>query len=387
MSGAAAPDDVPPGDGGLRVLWLTNDLPPRAGGIEQFVANLLDRVHPSSTVVVGPGREDAAGHDARRRWRVRRAPGTVLPTPSVLRLTRRVARRHSPDVLVLGASWPLGHLGRWLARDPGVPVVALSHGLEAGMCTVGLGPLIRLATRHLDVVTTISDFTAGRLDGHLAAGRTERIPPGVDVERFRPDVDGTPVRRRLGIPSGAPLVGCVSRLVRRKGQDTLLRVWPRIAARHPQARLVLVGAGPLAERLRRTAAGLDRVVVAGGIPWEHLPAVYASLDVFAMPCRTRLAGMDVEGLGIVYLEAQAAGVPVVAGSSGGAPETVRDGITGTVVDGRDDDAVAAALDGLLAAPDRRRRWGAAGRRHVVDRWSWEAIARRFARLLAAVAGR
>jgi phosphatidyl-myo-inositol dimannoside synthase len=173
------------------------------------------------------------------------------------------------------------------------------------------------------------------------------------------------------------VVGCVSRLVPRKGQDALLAVWPQLRARHPDAWLVLVGEGPRSVASHGRSARLGpgaQVVVAGRAAWEDLPACYAALDVFAMPCRTRWGGLDVEGLGIVYLEAQACGVPAVAGRSGGAPETVRDGISGSVVDGRDRAALLATLDGWLADPAARERAGREGRRWVEERWGWEAIA-------------
>ncbi|MFA9429256.1 glycosyltransferase family 4 protein [Egicoccus sp. AB-alg2] len=375
----------------MRVLWLTNDLPPRAGGIQQFVGNLLDRVHPDDTLVVGPaGDDEAAAHDARQRYRTVRLPGPVFPTPRTLRSTLTVGRSHRPDVVVLGASWPLGELAGRLGDGLGVPVVSLSHGLEAGLPGVGLGRLVRRATRDLAALTTISDWTEDRLRPHVAAPRLVRVPPGVDEERFTPDVDGGRLRERWGVPPDAPLVGCVSRLVPRKGQDRLVRLWPRVRAAHPDAWLVVVGEGPLASRLARAAADAGGrqagIVLAGRAPWEDLPACYAALDVFAMPCRTRLAGTDVEGLGIVYLEAQACGVPVVAGDSGGAPEAVRPGETGTVVDGRDDDAIVAAIDGWLADDRGRADAGAVGRAWVERQWSWTAIAERFARLLDDVVG-
>jgi phosphatidylinositol alpha-1,6-mannosyltransferase len=368
----------------VRVLWVTNDLPPRSGGIQQFVQSLLERSWPDETVVVGPADPDADTHDLRQPYRVIRIAGAVLPTPGVLRTVRAAAAEHDPEVVVLGASWPLGELGGALARDPGVPVVALSHGLEAGLASVGLGRLVRRATRHLAALTTITEFTAGQLRPHSAAARTVALPPGVDPAAFHPGLDGTRLRRSWGVPQDAPLVGCISRLVRRKGQDRLLEAWPTVAAEHPDAWLVLVGTGRLLDELRATAADLDRVVVAGEVPWEDLPAAYAALDLFAMPCRTRLAGTDVEGLGIVYLEAQACAVPAVAGRSGGAPEAVRDGETGLVVDGDDPAAVADALDRLLADPQLRAEMGRRGRAWVEDTWSWDAIAARFRQLLEEV---
>jgi phosphatidyl-myo-inositol dimannoside synthase len=374
----------------VRTLWLTNDLPPRPGGIEQFLANLLRRADPDEALVLGPAAAGAETFDPAEPYEVRRLPTRrVLPTSATLRQVRAASDRHRPDVIVLGAAWPLGELAGALRRDPGVPVVALTHGHEAGFAAVGLGWLVGRATRELAAVTTISEHTERALAPHLRAARTRRIPPGVDVSSFSPAVDGTPMRERWGVPADAPVVGCVSRLVRRKGQDTLLAAWPRIRAAVPEAWLVLVGTGPLERRLRATVADLGpdpNVVVAGPVGWHELPATYAALDVFAMPCRTRLAGLDVEGLGIVYLEAQASGVPVVAGGSGGAPETLLPGRTGEVVDGRDPDAVAEAVAALLGDGTRRARFAEAGRTWTVEHWSWEVISARFRDLLEEVSG-
>ncbi|MEX1178856.1 MAG: glycosyltransferase family 4 protein [Nitriliruptor sp.] len=371
----------------MRVLWVTNDLPPRAGGIEQFIGNLLDRVHPGSTVVVGPagsGDAEQRTHDREQRYRTVRAPGAVLPTRATRRLVVEVAREHRPDVVVLGASWPLGELAPHLERQLGVPVVALSHGLEAGMAGAGLGHLVRRATRGVAALTTISDWAEDRLVPYVRAPRIERIQPGVDVDRFHPGVDGRPLRRAWGVPVEAPVVVCVSRLVPRKGQDRLLAVWPEVRRRHPDAHLALVGEGPLGDDLARQAVALGPdagVVLPGRVAWDDLPAAHAAADVFAMPCRTRLLGTDVEGLGIVYLEAQAVGRPAVAGRSGGAPEAVQDGVTGSVVDGRDDRGLVAALDRWLSDPAARSVAGAAGRRWVERAWTWQVIADRFAGLL------
>jgi len=176
----------------------------------------------------------------------------------------------------------------------------------------------------------------------------------------------------------------VSRLVPRKGQDMLIRAMPAIRQRVPGAALVIVGGGPYRTSLRRLAHGFgvaEHVVFTNGVPGDELPAHHALADVFAMPCRTRGAGLDVEGLGMVYLEASASGVPVVAGRSGGAPETVRDGETGVVVDGWDVGAIAASVSNLLADPGRAARMGQAGRHWVVDNWQWSTKAQRLAELL------
>jgi phosphatidylinositol alpha-1,6-mannosyltransferase len=205
----------------------------------------------------------------------------------------------------------------------------------------------------------------------------------VDVETFRPDVDATAVRAKFGL-GDAPVIVCVSRLVKRKGQDVLIRALRTVRRAIPDARLLLVGDGPYLTDLRvlaRHHGVRDAVVFAGGVPHPELPAHYAAGDVFAMPCRTRRAGLDVEGLGMVYLEASACGLPVLAGDSGGAPDAVRDGQTGYVVRGRDETAVAKHLMGLLTDRELRTRMGAAGRAWVERDWRWDAVAARLTRLL------
>jgi phosphatidyl-myo-inositol dimannoside synthase len=201
---------------------------------------------------------------------------------------------------------------------------------------------------------------------------------------FRPDpAAGAAVRARHGLGT-APVVACVSRLVARKGQDQLIRVLPALRERVAGTRLLLVGDGPDAARLRGLAAAhgvADHVVFTGAVPAAALPAHHAAADVFALPCRTRGGGLDVEGLGIVLLEASATGRPVVAGDSGGAPETVREGVTGHVVGGRDPRALADALAGLLADPDRAAAMGAAGREWMRRDWALPALAARMGALL------
>ena len=368
-----------------RILWVTNDLPPRPGGIQQFVSNLLRRVHPETTVVVGPaGGPAAVRADEGERHHTVRAPGAVLPTAGTARLVVDVARSHHSEVVVLGATWPLGELAGTLRRRLDVPVIGLTHGLEAGMAGAGLGHLISRATRDLAAVTTISRFTAERLAGHLRSGIVRHLPPGVDVDRFHPGVDGTGFRARWGLPADATVVACVSRLVARKGQDRLVEVWPQLQRRHPDAWLLLVGDGPLdrrlAQRVRRAGPG-QRIVLTGAIGWEQLPEAHAAADLFAMPCRTRWGGLDVEGLGIVYLEAQATGVPVVVGRSGGAPETISDPRAGEVVDGRDAGALQAVLDGWLSSSTRRAAARGPARRSVVERYAWDTIAGDLSRLI------
>lgn len=372
----------------LRTLWVTNDFPPRSGGIEQFLSNVLRWTDTTATVVLTSQWPDAAAHDDALPYEVRRvARRPLLPTPQLGRIVRAAAREHAADVVVFGAAWPLAEL----AGVAGVPAVALTHGHEAGMVRVGGGPLIRHALRDVAAIGVISQFTAEALRPWIPASTSlHHVPPGVDVERFAPGADAGDVRARYGIPADAPLVLCLSRLVRRKGQDMLIRAWPEVRCRLDQAHLLLAGGGPLEAALNdevaRAGVG-DLVHFTGDVPATDVPLLHAAADVFAMPCRTRLGGLDVEGLGIVYLEAQATGTPVIAGTSGGAPESLIDGATGLVVDPRSTDAIAGAVVDLLTDPSRRRQMGEAGRTFVTDTYAWPVVAQRFAALVDTAAAR
>ncbi|TFV52229.1 glycosyltransferase family 4 protein [Blastococcus sp. TF02A-35] len=369
-----------------RTLVVTNDFPPRQGGIQTFVAALLERRPPESLVVLASDSPGSAEHDAALPYPVVRRPtGMLLPTRATASAAVELVGSHGCDTAFFGAAAPLGLLAPAL-RAAGVRhLVGATHGHETGWVALpGSRQVMQRIAGGLDVLTYISEYTHRRLAPSLA-GRTRlaQLSPGVDVDRFTPAVDGSAVRARWGL-GDAPVVVCVSRLVARKGQDVLVEAWPRVLARHPRARLLLVGGGPDEPKLRRAVAarGLrESVVLTGPVGHDELPAHYAAGDVFAMPCRTRRGGLDVEGLGMVFLEAAACGRPVVAGTSGGAPEAVRDGVTGHVVDPRSPDAVARALSGLLDDPARARAMGAAGRAWVEERWSWTTIAETFAALL------
>ena len=377
-----------------RVLLVTNDFPPRRGGIQSYLAELVDQLarNGSHTMTVyAPKWKGCEDFDARARatgYSVVRHPGSLmLPVPAVAARMRRLIARHDAETVWFGAAAPLALLAS-RARSAGTHrVVASKHGHEVGWSML---PMARTALRRIgndtDVVTFVSRYTRRRFASAFGPDAAlEHLPPGVDTERFAPDAAArTELRARYGLGE-RPVVVCVSRLVPRKGQDMLIRALPVIRQRIDGAALVIVGGGPYRAALRRLAhrhGVADDVVFTYGVPGAELPAHHAMADVFAMPCRTRGAGLDVEGLGIVYLEASAAGVPVVAGRSGGAPETVRDGETGLVVDGWDVGAVAAAVSDILADPDRAAQMGAAGRRWVVDNWQWRTQAKRLAELLA-----
>jgi len=311
----------------------------------------------------------------------------MVAEPTVLRRAARIARAHVVDTVWFGAAAPLALLGPRLERTADVVrTLASSHGHEVGWSML---PGARQALRHIgrttDVVTTVSRYTRGRVAAAFGpTAALEPLPPGIDADRFRPDPGARAAVRRRYALGDAPVVTCVSRLVARKGQDVLIRALPGIRARVPGARLLLVGGGPDAGRLRGLAVAhgvADAVVFAGAVDEADLAAHHAAGDVFALPCRTRGWGLDVEGLGIALLEASASGLPVVAGRSGGAPETVQEGRTGHVVYGRDLPALVEALVGLLADPARAAAMGAAGRAWMRAEWGWPARAARLSALL------
>jgi phosphatidylinositol alpha-1,6-mannosyltransferase len=364
-----------------RVLVVTNDFPPRQGGIQSFVAGVLDRFDPAEVVVLASSYDGAAEHDAASPYPIVRAPtNMLLPTRTATTQAVTLLRQHECDAVWFGAAAPLGLMAPSLRAAGARRLVGTTHGHEIGWAALPVArQMLRRIGRHLDVTTYLGEYTRSRLARALPAGvRLEQLTPGVDVGLFRPDVDGTAVRERYGL-TGRPVVVCVSRLVPRKGQDTLIDAWPRVLAVVPDALLLLVGGGAGQADLEKRASerGIAHaVVITGGVPWTELPAHFAAGDVFAMPCRTRWGGFDVEGLGIVYLEASATGLPVVAGNSGGAPDAVLEGKTGLVVDGTDAAATAAAIVSLLVDGERRRAMGAAGRAWVEERWQWEQIAAR-----------
>jgi phosphatidylinositol alpha-1,6-mannosyltransferase len=323
-----------------RTLFVTNDFPPRRGGIETFVRSLCDELPAAEVVVHAASMPGDLAHDRTVPFPVVRDPATtLLPTPAVAERVADTVRRFGCDIVVFGAAAPLGLLAPRL-RSVGVRrLVAVTHGHEVWWATVpGTRRLLRVIGDSVDTVTYVSDYCGARIGRALsadAAARMVRLSPTVDASRFG-GAGGSEVRRRHAIDPGAPVVVCVARLVRRKGQDTLLRIWPEVLERFPDAVLMLVGDGPDRARLERMA---DRrrlgaaVRFVGSVPWEAVPAHLGAADVFAMPCRTRRLGLEVEAFGIVFLEAAASGLPIVAGRSGGVADALRDAAGSTGRDG------------------------------------------------------
>lgn len=372
-----------------RTLVVTNDFPPRAGGIQAFVENLVTRQPPESVVVFAADWHGSAAFDRQQPFPVIRHTRTVMvPEPSVVRRASEILRSERCDRVLFGAAAPLGLMGGNLRRAGAARLVALTHGHEAGWAVIpGARSLLRRIGELTDTITYLGEYTRSRIAAAItpaAAARMRRLVPGVDATTFNPEGRRRDaVRERLGL-AGRPVVVCVSRLMRRKGQDVLVRALPAIRHAVPGAALLLVGGGPYRKHLVRLVADMglsDAVRITGSVPWEDLPDYYAAGDVFAMPCRTRRLGTEFEGLGIVYLEASAMQLPAVAGNSGGAPDAILPGETGEVIDGRSTAAVAQTVGRLLADAPLARAMGVRGRRWVTDDWSWANSAARMALLL------
>ena len=377
-----------------RVLLVTNDFPPRRGGIQSYLHELVGQLVQTGAhtlTVYAPKWKGCEEFDEEARtagYEVVRHPTTLmLPGPGVDdRMRRLIARqRHRVGMVRRGrAAGTAGAEGPQRRSGPR----HRQHAWPRGRLVDAAGGAQRTAPhrgrhRRRDLRQPLHTRTGSlRRSGRGAA--LEHLPPGVDTDRFAPDPAArAEMRARYGLGE-RPVIVCLSRLVPRKGQDMLIRALPAIRERVDGATLVIVGGGPYLatlHRLARQAGVTEYVTFTGGVPGAELPAHHAMADVFAMPCRTRGAGLDVEGLGIVYLEASATGVPVVAGRSGGAPETVQDGVTGLVANGSDVDEIATAVGEILADPERAAEMGAAGRRWAVDNWQWRTR-RRDGRLLA-----
>lgn len=349
----------------MRLLVVTNDYPPKPGGIQQYLANLVS-AYPGPVAVLAPADPAAAAEDGV----VRGPSGYLWPTAGVRSWIVEEARRFAADAVLFGAPYPLASLGPRVRSELGVPYGVIAHGAEVAMpaAAPGLRQLVAGPLRTADVRFAVSEYTARTLE-RMTGEAVTYLGAGVDVGAFAPPPDGG---------HDVPVVGSVSRFVPRKRQGMVLEAVARLGR---PAEVLLVGRGRKEAELRKTAARLGvraRFVV--DAPWADLPGLYRSMDVFCMPCGSRWGGLEVEGLGLVFLEAAATGLPVLAGDSGGSTETVVPGETGYVVRSVDD--IVEALTILLDDPARAAAMGAAGRRFVEQHYTWDAVVDRLVEGLA-----
>lgn len=363
------------------ILCITNDFGPRAGGIETFVIGLIERFPQGSILVYTSSQGDTKDYDA--KWRddygvevIRDKSSMLLPTPRVARSVNSIVRQRGITQAWFGAAAPLALLSGGLRKHGVRKIIALTHGHEVWWAKL---PPFSFALRHIgnqvDHLTYLGEFTRSQIARALtpqAQSAMVKVAPGIDIDHFKP-TDATQLRSSLGLTRKKVIVS-VGRLVPRKGQDVLLHALPQIAQAIPDVHAVLVGSGKYEKRLRSIAhrnGCSDRVTFTGRIQYGDLPRYISCGDVFVMPSRSRFAGLEVEGLGIVYLEASACGVPVVAGDSGGAPDAVKESLTGFVVDGRSKDQVAAATIEILKNPELAHSMGRAGRQWIEQEWRWQ----------------
>ena len=373
-----------------RHLLVTNDFPPKVGGIQNYLWELWRRLPPEQVVVHTTPHAGAASFDARQPFTVVRSREPwLLPGPHLARRVRRLAEHHEVDLVVIDPALPAGLVGRRLDH----PYAVVVHGAEVAI-PARLPGTRRLLRGVLDsAVGVVAAGGYSALECERALGRHLNafvIPPGVDVDRFRPmtDADRARGRRSLGLEPDAPTVVCVSRLVPRKGMDTLVRAAALLSDRHRDLQVAIAGAGRDRRRLQSLASRLGSPVrLLGRLDDTGVTALHGCADVFAMLCRTRWRGLEQEGFGIVFLEAAATGVPQVAGRSGGAHEAVVHGETGMVLDPATAEGAAKAIGALLDDRERRREMGAAARRRAETDFSYDVLADRLRQALADMAGR
>jgi phosphatidylinositol alpha-1,6-mannosyltransferase len=374
------------------ILCITNDFGPRAGGIETFIIGLIERMPKNSVIVYTSSQKDSEPFD--RAWSenygvevIRDKSTILLPSFRVGRAVRRIARERQITRAFFGAAAPLALLSQGLRRAGVTRIVALTHGHEVWWAKLWPFSLaihrIGAGTDHLTYLGNYTKSEISRALSQSAQDAMVKIAPGIDTNHFAPQSNSAALRNELGLTHKKVIVS-VGRLVHRKGQDTLIEALPEILMHIPDAHLLFIGEGPYKDYLVKRAAELQlshAVTFIGRIQYADLPRYICVGDIFAMPSRSRLAGLEVEGLGIVYLEASACGLAVIGGKSGGAPDAVLEAETGFSVDGTSPHEVADAAITLLQDPVLASGMGSRGRQWIIDEWQWEVWSNRFSALL------
>jgi phosphatidylinositol alpha-1,6-mannosyltransferase len=371
-----------------KILCITNDFGPRAGGIETFVMGLIERAPKGSIIVYTSAQGDTTSYD--QGWLrdfgvevIRDSSKILLPSPWVVRRVKKVIARDSIKQVFFGAAAPLGVMARNLRKKGVVNIVALTHGHEVWWAKLWpFSSAISFIGRNVDHLTYLGEFTKNEISKALspkAKSKLVKIAPGIDTDHFAPDPTAVQLRRDLGLANKKVIVS-VGRLVHRKGQDILIQSMPAVLAKHPSAHILMVGEGPYRKDLTMMVENLnlsDAVTFIGRIQYKELPRYICAGDIFAMPSRSRLAGLEVEGLGIVYLEASSCALPVIAGRSGGAPDAVDEGVTGFSVEGTSPTEVSKAIIKLFDDPIKAQAMGESGRSWIIDKWRWEIWSKEF----------
>lgn len=373
------------------LLFITNDFGPRSGGIETMVIGLLQHRPFGQTIVYTSFQENAEHYDA--EWLsnygvrvIRDHSKVLLPTPRVAAELKKIIQSETITMVAFGAAAPLGLLSASIKRAGVSRIVAITHGHEVWWAKVfPFNLLLRRIGSTVDVMTHLGEFTRITISKALSsdAQRTlVQLAPGTNFDHFKP-TDASLLRQTLGLDDKKVMV-CVGRLIHRKGQDKLIQAMPEILKSVPNAHLLLIGDGPYREYLQKLVEknNLEEAVTfKGRVEFEDLPMYMCVGDIFAMPSRSRLMGLEVEGLGSAYLEATACGLPILAGNSGGIPDAVIHNKTGLVVNGRDEKQIAAAAIELLSNSVSANEMGMYGRQWILENWRWEKWSKDFEDLL------
>ena len=375
-----------------KILLVTNDLGPRAGGIESFVLSLVERVPKGCLIIYTSTQKGSAPFDAQLLERfgavvIRDRAKILLPTPRVNHRAVKILKQYQIKTVWFGAAAPLALMAKQLRTSGATNIVALSHGHEIWWAKIPiLKQLLRKIIKDVDHLGYLGQFTKGEIvKASNQIDKFVQIAPGIDTDHFMPKSARADLIKKYRLEDRRVIVS-VGRLVHRKGQDKLIESIPKILQSFPDAVLLLVGEGPIKQMLKNTAKQLgatNQVIFAGRVQHIDLPDYICLGEVFAMPVRSRFAGLEVEGLGIVYLEASACGLPVIVGNSGGATDAVIDGVTGLLVNGSDTDQIADAVCKLLTDQSRAKAMGLAGRGWVIENWQINTWSEKFNKLLLA----
>ena len=374
------------------ILVITNDFGPRTGGIETFVMGLLERIVDHKVVVFTSQQGDTSEYD--QQWFkkfgvqvIRDRSKILLPSLRVAKRAKEIAQMHNIEVVVFGAAAPLALMAPKLRKAGIKKIIALTHGHEVWWARIfPFNLAMKRIGNSVDHLTYLGEFTRQAISRSLSQKSIDsmvKIAPGIDTSHFSPQADATQRRTELGLESKKIIIS-VGRLVHRKGQDKLIQAFPTIVREIPNAHLLIVGEGPYRAHLEKLVEKLSlkaNVTFVGRIFYNDLPSYLSASDVFVMPSRSRFFGLEVEGLGIVYLEASACAIPVVAGVSGGAPDAVQEGITGLCVDGTNIGQIAEAVIHICSDSKRATKMGLAGRNWVIEQWQWEIWSKQFNSLL------
>ena len=373
-----------------KVLLVTNDLGPRAGGIETFVLGLIEGLPKDSLIIYTSSQKGDKAFDAQLLEKfgavvIRDRAKMLLPTPRITRKAVKILKQQQIKNVWFGAAAPLALMAEKLRSAGASNIVALTHGHEVWWAKIPiLKSLLKKIIKDVDHLGYLGDFTKGEIAKiSNQPQKFLQIAPGIDTEHFAPKSARGDLIEKYRL-DGRRVIVSVGRLVHRKGQDELVKAMPKILEQFPDAILLFVGEGPIKQMLFNSAKQLGvlpKVVFAGRVSHHDLPDYICLGEIFAMPVRSRFSGLEVEGLGIVYLEASACGLPVIVGNSGGAVDAVLDKKTGLLVDGTKSDQIADAICELLANPERAKQMGAAGRDWVINNWQLSSWSEKFNKVL------